>query len=192
MEEKNNTKDQKKRLMIPFVIALAGSLVLIITLFLPFASAKDDYKEYLRKYSDDMFSEEIEMTNKEAINLSLFEYGRIYAKTAEMGIQKAMSITCLVAISIFAVLVILTTLFSLLKKPIVTIIFDLFSFGAFRLIMWDFNDRGVIPSRNYGWGIARYFCYIGAAVALVGAIYLLVTKLKIKKERKLIQNSAAE
>ena len=196
MEERNenqeNIERQEKRLFIPFFIALTGSLLLIAALFVPFASATEDYKEYLQEHPDGMYAEEIEMTNKEAINLSLFEFGRIYAKTAELGMSKEISITCLVIISVFAVLVILTTAFSVLKKPIAAIIFSLLSLGVFRVIMWDFDDRGVILNSRYDWGMAHYFCYIGAAAVFIGGVYLLITKSKLKKERKLIQKTAVQ
>ena len=194
MEERNegqkNTEEQKKRLLIPFFIVLAGSLLLIATLFVSFASATEDYKGYLQEHPDGMYTEELEMTNKEAVNLSLFEFGRIYAKTAELGMSKEVSITCLVIISVFAVLVILTAIFSVLKKPIAIIVFNLLSLGVFRVIMWDFDDRGVVPNNNYDWGVAYYFCYIGAAVVFIGAVYLLIIKIRLRKERKLIQNAA--
>lgn len=51
------------------LIMLVGSLLLLITLFMPFASAKDDQKEYLEEYPDEMFSVEYDMTNEEAINI---------------------------------------------------------------------------------------------------------------------------
>lgn len=188
MEEKNNTALQsvgsKNNLLLPFIAALIGSLMLILTLFLPFASAKDEYKEYLQEYSDKMYAEEINMTNGEAVHISLFEYGRMYAAAADLGMAESIAIACLVIISAFALFAILTTLFSVLKKPIAAIIFDLLAFGVFLLIKWDFRDRGVLPSNRYDWGIAEFICYIGIAVVIVGSILLLIAKIKNKKQNK--------
>ena len=193
MEEKNeDQKDiekQKKRLFIPFFIMLLGSFLLIAVLFVPFASATEDHRLYLQEHPNGVYAEEIGMTNKEAITLSLVEFGEIYAKTVELGMSKEISITCLVIISVYALLVILTTIFSVLKKPIVSLIFNVLSLGVFRVIMWDFDDRGVILNSSYDWGMARYFCYVGVAAVFIGGVYLLITKIKLKKERELTQKT---
>lgn len=188
MDKKNEVMLQSERnkdkLLIPFIVALIGSLMLIVTLFLPFASATEDYKEYLQEYSDEMYVEELNMTNGDAVNISLFEFGRIYAAAADWGMSESIAIACLVIISAFTLFTILTTLFSVLKKPIVAMIFNLLSFGVFWLIKWDFEDRGVIPSNSYDWGIAEFVCYIGFAVVMVGAILLLMAKINAKRQNK--------
>lgn len=159
------------------LIMLVGSLLLLITLFMPFASAKDDQKEYLQEYPDEMFSVEYDMTNEEAINIWLFDFGKLYSQTGD-----STDIIYVLFIAAFAAFAILTLLFSLLRKPIATIIFTLLSFGIFRIIIWDFTEKGVIASDYYDLGIAQYFCYLGAVIVLVGAIYLWRMKRKLRKE----------
>lgn len=166
------------------LIMLIGSLLLIATLFMPFASAKDDHKEYLQEYLDEMFSVEYDMTNEEAINISLFDFGKLYTQTGD-----STDIIYVLIIAAFAVFAILTLLFSLLRKPVATIIFTLLSFGIFRIIIWDFTDRGVISSIYYDLGIAQYFCYVGAVIVLIGAIYLLRMKRKLKKENTTVDET---
>ena len=178
----------KNPMLIPFVIALIGSLLLIATLFLPFSSATEEYREHLQKYSEEMYAEEINMTNGDAVNLSLFEFGRMYAAAADLGMFKSIAVACLVIIAAFALFVILTALFAVLKKPVAALIFNLLSFGVFRLIKWDFEDRGVLPSSSYDWGFAEFACYIGIAIVVVGTILLLVAKLKSKRQRKAFSN----
>lgn len=188
MDGKQETTKQSERkknpLLIPFVIALIGVLLLIATLFLPFASATKEYREHLQKYSEEMYDEEINMTNGDAVNISLFEFGKMYAAAANLGFEKSIAITCLVIIAMFALFVILTTLFAVLKKPIVTLIFDFLSFSIFLLIKWDFKDRGVLPSSRYDWGFAEFVCYIGFTVVVVGAVLMLVAKIKAKHQSK--------
>lgn len=179
--ELNQTEKKDKNFLYPFLVMLIGSIMLAATLFVPFASATEDYKEYLEEYSDLMYTEELNMTNGEAINISLFEFARIYSVAAEMEISKSISIACVVMIAVFGVFALLTLLFSVLKKPIPAIIFNLLTFAVFRITKWDFNARGVIPSPRYDWGIAEYFCYIGVGVLVVGAAALFVVKIKDKK-----------
>lgn len=193
MEEKQETTMQSERkrnpLLIPFGIALIGSLMLIATLFLPFASATDEYQEYLQKYSEEMYLDAFDMTNGDAVELSLFEFGRIYAFAAQTGISEEIAIACLVIIAAFAFFAALTALFAALKKPIAVLIFNLLSLGVFRLIKFDFEDRGVLPSSSYDWGFAEIVCYIGCAVVIVGAALLLAGKIKMKRQRKALANA---
>lgn len=185
--EMNQTGNKNKKFLYPFIAMLIGSLMLVVTLFIPFASATEDYKESLEEYSDSMYVEELNMTNEEAINISLFEFARIYSVAAEMGMSKSVSIACIVIIAAFGVFALLTLLFSALKKPIPAIVFNLLAFVVFRITKWDFEDRGVIPNSNYDWGIAQYICYIGVIVVVVGAVALLVVKIKDKKQRKALE-----
>lgn len=181
-------EQNKNKLLIPFVVTLVGALMLLATLFLPFASATEDYRERLQKHPDSMYAEEISMTNEDAVNISLFEFGRMYAAAADMGISKGIAIVCLVLLSVFAILVILTALFSALKKPIAAIIFNLLSFGTFLAIKWDFADRGVLPSSRYDWGIAQVACYIGVIAGMAGAILLLTARIKEKRQNRSLGN----
>lgn len=185
--EMNQTGNKNKKFLYPFLAMLIGSLMLVVTLFIPFASATEDYKESLEEYFDSMYVEELNMTNEEAINISLFEFARIYSVAAEMGMSKSVSIACIVIIAAFGVFALLTLLFSALKKPIPAIVFNLLAFVVFRITKWDFEDRGVIPNSNYDWGIAQYICYIGVIVVVVGAVALLVVKIKDKKQRKALE-----
>ena len=107
-------------------------------------------------------------------------FGRIYLDATANPITQPLAVTCLALLSVFALFVVLTTLFSILRKAIPVIVFGVLSVGSFSTLKWDFGDRGVINT-NYDWGIAQYFLYIGAAVAVVGAIVLLAAKISEKK-----------
>ena len=86
-----------------------------------------------------------------------------------------------------AFFVLLTLLFSILRKAIPVIIFDLLTFVVFRIIQWDFEDRGVISNSKYDGGIALYIGYIGVVIVMAGAVTLLVMKIKNKKQRKVLE-----
>ncbi len=174
-------KTNSNNLFIPFVISLVGVLALVLAFFLPYATAIDDYRDHLENYPDSMYLEEIEMTNEGALDISMLEYARIYAATADMGVAEAVSITCVVLIALVGLFTLLTALFSVLKKAIPLFIFNALAFGVFRLLTWDFEDRGVLLSYRYDYGVAYYLYYIGAFVVLMGAVYLFVVKVKRKK-----------
>lgn len=175
-------KSHKKKMLIPSLIALIGALLLVATSLVPFASATEDFEEYL-EYLDDRdieYGKELGMTNEEQIDLSLVEYAVGYARLAEQGRSEGIIYVCVIAV--FCLFILLTTLCTSLKKPIGIIIFDILSLGMYLLIQWDFDERGVVPGYHYDLGTAQYFCYLGFAVALAGAIYLIVTKHNLKKE----------
>lgn len=166
---------------IPFFITLISAALLLTMILLPYASAKGDYKEYLKSAPDDYYVSEIEMTNAEAVNISMLEYGCIYAETAKQGIYRGISIICIMLIALFAFFSLLTLLMSLLKKPIGIIIFDFLALGIFWLMHFDYADRGVLPTNSYGWGVVNYLTYIVGIIVAIGAVWLFVEKRKIKK-----------
>ena len=87
-------------------------------------------------------------------------------------------------IAAFAVFALLTLLFSILRKSIPVIVFNILTFAVLRLIIWDFEDRGVISNSRYDGGIAQYIGYIGIAIVMVGAVALLVVKKKDRRKQK--------
>lgn len=175
---------KNKNLLYPVLTTVFGALLLLITLFLPFASANESHKERLMSYPDAIYSEEAGMTNKDAVDISLVEFIKIDSAAVETGLSEKTAIANMVVIIAFAVFVVLTLLFSILKKPIPILIFDIISFAAMQLIKFDFEDRGAVPSSSYDWGIAHIICYIGIVIAAVGAVLLLIAKIKNKRSAK--------
>ena len=56
--------------------------------------------------------------------------------------------------------------------------------GAFKIICFDFEDRGVIPSSSFDWGIVYYLVYVIGVIIITGAIWLFIEKRKAKKLAK--------
>lgn len=176
--------NKTKLMRYPVIITIIGALLMLLMLLLPYASATEDYEERLMKYEDEMYVEEIGMKNADAVDISLFEFGRMYAEAARQGLHKEMSIVGIVIISIFAGCALLTLLMTLIRKPIGIIIFDLLTMGAFKIICFDFEDRGVIPSTSFDWGIVCYLVYVIGVIIFASAIWLFVEKRKAKKLAK--------
>lgn len=170
-----------RRLLIPFLVTLVGSLLLLSMLILPFASADEDYEDALLDEPDEYVVEEIDMTNEDVVNISLMEYVQIYSEAARQDIRRETCIATIVIIAIFALFAVFTVLMSLLKKPIGIIIFNALSLVAFWLTRFDFEDRGVIPSSLYDWGVASVLTYIIGVVVIIGAIWLFIVKRRAKK-----------
>ena len=82
-------------MLCPFIITLIGAILMLVMLLLPYASANSEHKDYLIEYSDDMYVQEIGMTNSEAVNISLVEFVRIYSEAINEDMNKETSIVCI-------------------------------------------------------------------------------------------------
>ena len=75
----------------------------------------------------------------------------------------------------------LTLLFALVRKPIPVVVFSVLTVALSLLLSWDFEDRGVIPSTSYDWGVARWV-YLAAGIAAVAlAIWQIVLRRQSKR-----------
>lgn len=176
---------KKNMMLYSALAAILGAVLLIITVFIPFASAKDEYRDSLMDYPDYEYSEEANMANKDAVDISLAEFVKIDSAAVEMGVSEETAIANMVVIIAFCAFAVLTLLFSLLRKPIAILVFDIISFAVMQVVKFDFEDRGVIPSNSYDWGIAPVICYIGIVIVAVGAVFLLIVKIKKKGYRSI-------
>ncbi len=176
-----NIKNDK--LFIPFIITLIGSILMITSVFLPYATAIDDHAESIKEHPDQIVYEEIDMTAEDMFHISMAEYANVYSQLSEQfwG-SSANGIFYVVMVALIGGFALLSVIFSVLKKPIAILVFDILSFGVFCLQNWDYTDRGVIPSSSYDWGMGYYIFYIAAIVTVIGAIWLLISKIKSKKD----------
>lgn len=173
-----------KRMLYPFLITLAGVIMMFMMFFLPIASAKGEYREYLIKYDDVMFAEEIDMTNAEAVNMSLMEFLQVYIMAVNLGINTENNIIYTIIIALFAFFVLCAVIMALRKKPIGLIIFDILTISIFRFIQWAFKEDRIVPNKRYDWGIVNILTYVAGVVIIIGAVWLLIEKIKAKKIAK--------
>lgn len=169
------------KMKVTFIATVIASLVIIVTLFLPFASATESNREQLLENSELGSLVDTGLTNEDLTDVSLFEYVRVYSYLAENEYTRAVAIVCISTIIAFAFFAVMTFLFSILKKPIAIIIFDVLTMLDFLIIRFDYSSRGVVPSRSYNWGFANYIIIIFGLLVLAGAIVMLVEKRKKKK-----------
>ncbi len=88
------------------------ALLMAINFFLPFASANSSYRKSLMEFSDIIKIDELDMTCGDIVDLSMFEYMRIYGDTAfggEGGSQEV-AILCFIVIALLALFTVLSLL----------------------------------------------------------------------------------
>lgn len=174
MGEKNKSMTTSGQLgTIATVLTIVFAALLVAAFFLPYASAVEEYRAVLGQLSENPFG----VANEELADISLLEYVRIYLNEAPEAFV-AVYVPLTVAP---AVLGALTLLFSSLRKPVPAFVFSVVTLGVTSLLSWDFEDRGVLPSDTYDWGVARWV-YLAAGVAVIAcAIWQIVLRRQARK-----------
>lgn len=184
----NNSETEVKAIQglsrkLPFYVTLAAAVIVVAAFFLPLATANTEYAEYLKNRMQALNEMDAEITTEDTINVSMFDFAKMYW-TVYSAIDKTMATVVAAVIGITGILSLLTLLFAIFRKPIAVMVFNALTFGAYYLMTWDFKDRKVLPNRHYDWGLAYYLYYIGIAAVFAGAIWLLIVKIKNRKQKK--------
>lgn len=163
-----------KKTFIPSIVALVGAVLMLVSLFLPFAVANEDMIERIEKYPDELVFEDGDMTSSDLKTISLVKFSYLFSnlyKDSDNG-------TFYLVFGIVALVVTaLCVLLSACKKPIGAVVFSLLSYGVFYLWNYDLSfDREIVPGRNFDYGIGYYIYYLAIAITISGCIWLLVTK----------------
>lgn len=155
------------------MLTIVFAVLLVVAFFLPYASAVEEYRSALGQLSGNPFG----VANEELADISLFEYARIYLNAApETFVAVYVPLTVAPA-----VLGVLTLLFSVLRKPVPAIVFSVFTLGVTSLLSWDFEDRGVIPSDTYDWGVARWVYLVAGVAVIACAIWQIVLRRRARR-----------
>lgn len=183
--KENSTMGIKSKTSIPFIACVIGAVLMFITIFLPYATATAEQAERFKAYPDEIVYEELDMTAKDMVNISMVEYAKVYSKLSEEFWGDSLNgIIYVLMVALIGIFSLLSALFSLLKKPIAVMAFGLLAFGVFSLQCFDYKDRGVIPSSSYKWGAAYYIFYIALAVVIIGSAWMLASEIIKKKKQK--------
>lgn len=110
--------ERRNTLFLPFLIALAGVVIMVILLFLPYMTAVGDMVEYIEKNPDRVENEALELTASDFANVSVISVNKII--TGVYGENDGTIAT--VIVSVFGGFMALTVLFVILKKPIAVIV----------------------------------------------------------------------
>ena len=158
------------------VATIAAALLLVVAFFLPYAAGTQEFREGLNSMSVNPYSETLGMSNEDLADISLFEYVRIYSASGDLGMGHAFAALYVPLRVPPALLGVLTLVFAALRKPIPSVVFSMLTVALTLLLNWDFEDRGVIPSSNYDWGIARWV-YLAAGIAVIAcAVWQIVLR----------------
>lgn len=163
-----------KAIKVAKIIAVIGAVCMLLTVFLPYSTATQKQKDNLNRYPDAVLYEELGITAKDMLDLSLLEYTRVYNSDTSLGSD--VGVLYIVLLAVMGVMTLLALLKTIKGKPIGSIVFTGISLVAFLLLRFDFVDRGVIPSESYTWGFGYYLFYIGAIAVAASAVWQFAIK----------------
>ena len=180
-----------RQLRQPVYAILAAALVMLLCVFLPYGTATGERQDWIGTHPDSIIEETLNLTARDLAQVSTVEYTRIYVACADdWGFDRAEIVFYLVLLGLLLLFPLLAALCALLHKPIGAMLFTLLTFGVSCIQNADYTMRGILPSRNYDWGIAHTLWPIAAAAAFAGSVWLLVKKTRCK--RALLQPAASQ
>lgn len=170
------------------LIIIIMLFVAAIGLFFPYQKATDDYRDKLLENPDQSFAKEIWLDNKDVVNISILENFKIFRYTASHSEDnnwlREESVFNIVIIITLISSIILTTIFAILKKHKLTIVFDVILALSATLMNIDVVERGAMPSSRYTYGISFYLYIVVAIIILICSIIQIYLKKHPKIDNK--------
>lgn len=161
--------------LIARIVMVVAALGLVAAFFLPWASAGEDYREAAALAPGVMFYEPTGLTVEGATDLSLFEYAQVYGSMSGTGWEIYQYIMY-AALGVAVIALVLAAF----GKPVGAAVFGILTLAASRLLVWDFEDRGVLPNGTHDWGIAPVIYFVAAVVLIAAAVWVFVLKRQAK------------
>lgn len=164
-------------LLIPWVVALIGILILTISIFLPYMTADGELSDYINTHSDVIAIEDSDVTLGDFQNVPFLSVSKLVKSIWGEGDAEITDIF-LIVLGVFAILI---TLFVLFKKPILAMICDILTCGTFLFLNALLED--LIGNDKYLLGIGYYAILFALIVIFIGSILMLIFKIIQKKQQ---------
>ena len=176
-----------KKFSVPKIVILVACVMGVIGLFLPYTKSIGEYRDNLKSNPDTIVAKEVNFKASDVMDISIMEYFKMYkyemSHSSDEWTKGTSTVNVVITIALIA-FIILTLVFALLNKPILTIIFTVLMGISSGLMNYDIVDRGVIPSSTYTYGLTYYLYIALAIVILVSSILIIIKNKKTKKNAK--------
>lgn len=169
--------------LIPAVVAIVAAAALVAAFFLPFGSANDEYRQTLASVPDEWVDEAVGITASDAMDMSLFEYAKVYGNYSAQvpGAGWEIIVGIIIAVGVLSAL---TLLFAVARKATPTAVFAILAFGVAQLLIESFAESGIVPSSAYDVGVAQVVYAVASFTAIAAAIWLFIAKYRAKRSAK--------
>lgn len=171
----------RKKMNANSVICLIAAVVMIVAVFLPYAVARDAFREVLAQMPESECIEGTKITLRSMNKVSMVEFLQIYAATPAGAAAVKF---CGSLVVIMGVMAVVGGVFALLKKPVHLLLCNIVVFAVFYLHNGNYSNRGVVPSWEYRFGIGYYLFFVAVIVSLAGGIWMLREKKKPETEEE--------
>ena len=177
--------DLKQKLKVPFLVTLIATVVLLLSVFLPYLSANKVYAEQLDAFGSEEAYPGSGITAKDLKDISLMEFASIANALDEIYSSSPLEGVAIVVYAI-AALSAVAAVFAYFKKPIAVIIFTLLAYGATAIIELGITESGALNTKVYDFGIAHALVPLAVLASIVGSIWMIVVKSKAKKAQSVV------
>lgn len=176
----NNFQNKKEKIL--FITTLVGIFLMIISLFLPYSTAIGNHRKSIADNPDRVVYDELNMTADDIMNISMVKYAWIYSNMSEeLWGNSGNGIFYVVLVILMLGFSLLSLMFTIKKKTVKVIVFNVLAFVVFSIENSDFSMRHVVPGDYYAHGIAYYTFYVAAIIVLCSAIFTILTKNRSKQ-----------
>lgn len=155
---------------------VVGAIGLVAAFFMPWGSADQEFRDAVALAPDVMFYEPVGMTVADAQDISLFSYAQVYGSMGGTWQVYTYISYALLGASALALLL------AALGKPIGSSVVAVLAFAGSRLLVWDFGDRGVLPSGTHDWGIAPTIYIVAFVVLVAASAWMFVLRRRAKTQ----------
>lgn len=163
------------------VVCVVAAALLVAVFFLPYISMTAENRgevSDLGELANTVLYEGSDLRAVDAVDLSLFEFARIYAALSEISETYLVVAAVFVLPGVFSLLALLLAAF---KKPIGTMVFAVLTAAVTFPINSLLEEAGAISSGLYGWGIAKWLYLVAGIVLVAAAAWLFVAKRQKKR-----------
>ena len=157
-----------RRITFSTVVILISAAVMVLALFLPYASALPEFADMLALLPAGEILESLGVTASSAVRISMAEFVGIY-----LPVNKMIGLYYGLLVAVMGVTAVLCFVFALLRKPVAALSCDLLAVVALILHNCSYANRGVVPGTAYRYGIGYYLLYLAAVAAITGAILMI-------------------
>lgn len=173
-----------------FIFALAGTLMLLASLFLPYISATEEHAKEIESGQTDIWG-----GNEK--NISVFDLIKDHVEESKKdeitfnhgGAQVTMDQVTyrLVFFGFYGLLagfVILALILALAWKPAGTLVFSLLSAALYFYLMRSSEDWNIMFLKEYRRGIGFWLGWAGYVFLATGSVWMMIRKTSMKKASK--------
>ena len=132
MQESQELQRHAGKKSIPVIVGIVCAALMVVALFLPYATATSEGAAYLENHSGQSVMQGFDLTTDQMTNMSLVDFARAYLALAEHSYQQLSGIYMGLVVAMGSAALLMALCFAK-KRPIGALVFNALVFGIFSL-----------------------------------------------------------